>query len=83
MHLKQKKIVGYKSHDAHILLHLLIPIAVRKSLPKQVVIPLIRLGGFSHSLRNKAIKIDNLEELKKEILVILYEFEKIFLPCFF
>ena len=45
-HLKQRKIVGYKSHDAHILLHHLIPVALRKSLPKQVAIPLIRLGGF-------------------------------------
>lgn len=83
MHLKQRKIIGYKSHDAHILLHHLIPVAIRKSLPKQVAIPLIRLGGFFRSLCNKAIKIDDLEELEKESSVILCEFEKLFLPCFF
>ncbi|XP_076891523.1 uncharacterized protein LOC143542953 [Bidens hawaiensis] len=34
VHSSEKKFSGYKSHDAHIFLHYLLQVAVRKSLPK-------------------------------------------------
>ncbi|KAJ0510828.1 putative Transposase-associated domain-containing protein [Helianthus annuus] len=49
----EKKFSGYKSHDAHIVLHYLLEVAVRKSLPKHVAVPLMRLGAFFRSLCSK------------------------------
>ncbi|KAL4561837.1 hypothetical protein LXL04_034017 [Taraxacum kok-saghyz] len=83
VHCSEKKFLGYKSHDAHILLHYLLQVAVRKSLPKNVVIPLIRLGEFFRTLCSKVIKPEELDRLQLEITEILWEFEKIFVPSFF
>ncbi|XP_056699485.1 uncharacterized protein [Spinacia oleracea] len=46
VNLKERKVAGYKSHDAHILLHYLLQVAARKTLPKHVAIPLINLSAF-------------------------------------
>ncbi|XP_076906697.1 uncharacterized protein LOC143562903 [Bidens hawaiensis] len=83
VHSSEKKFSGYKSHDAHIFLHYLLQVAVRKSLPKHVVIPLIRLGVFFRSLCSKVIKPEDLDKLQLEITETLCEFEKIFPPAFF
>nr|XP_043611981.1 uncharacterized protein LOC122583665 [Erigeron canadensis] len=81
--LAERKVSGYKSHDAHILLHYLLQVAVKKSLPKHVVIPLIRLGAFFRNLCKKVIKPEDLDQLQLEITEILCQLEKIFLPAFF
>ncbi|XP_021985970.1 uncharacterized protein LOC110882197 [Helianthus annuus] len=83
VHSSEKKFSGYKSHDAHIFLHYLLQVAVRKSLPKHVAIPLIRLGVFFRSLCSKVIKPKDLDKLQLEITETLCELEKIFLPAFF
>ncbi|GJS44251.1 transposase, Ptta/En/Spm [Tanacetum coccineum] len=79
----ERKVSGYKSHDAHILLHYLLQVAVVKSLPKHVAMPLIRLGDFFRNLCSKVIKPQELDRLELEITEILCELEKIFLPAFF
>ncbi|XP_022031985.1 uncharacterized protein LOC110933051 [Helianthus annuus] len=83
VHSSEKKFSGYKSHDAHIVLHYLLEVAVRKSLPKHVAVPLRRLGAFFRSLCSKVIKPEELEKLQLDIAQTLCEFEKIFLPSFF
>ncbi|KAL4581331.1 hypothetical protein LXL04_017545 [Taraxacum kok-saghyz] len=83
VHSSEKKFSGYKSHDAHIFLHYFLQVAVRKSLPKHVAIPLIRLGEFFRTLCSKVIKPEELDRLQLEITEILCEFEKIFVPSFF
>ncbi|XP_074266925.1 uncharacterized protein LOC141590217 [Silene latifolia] len=83
VNLAQKKVSGYKSHDAHILLEYLLQVAVRKSLPRHVAIPLIRLGNYFRKLYSKVVNPGELDALENEIIQILCELEKIFLPCFF
>ncbi|XP_059316727.1 uncharacterized protein LOC132067483 isoform X3 [Lycium ferocissimum] len=39
--VKEMKISGYKSHDAHFIMHYLLQVAVRKALPKNVSLTLI------------------------------------------
>ncbi|XP_060182328.1 uncharacterized protein LOC132611991 [Lycium barbarum] len=41
--VKDMKISGYKSHDAHFIMHYLLQVAVRKAFPKNVSLTLIRL----------------------------------------
>ena len=44
--VKEKKIIGLKSHDCHVLLQQLFPLAVRKTLPEGVSAALIRVSSF-------------------------------------
>lgn len=60
---KTKKILGYQSHDAHILMQYLLQVVVRKVLPKHVAIMLTRLGAFVKSICIKVIKVNDLDEL--------------------
>ncbi|KAK1402102.1 hypothetical protein POM88_001707 [Heracleum sosnowskyi] len=42
----ERKVVGYKSHDAHFILHYLLQFDAKKSLKPEVEKPLIRLSAF-------------------------------------
>ncbi|KAH0781707.1 hypothetical protein KY290_001305 [Solanum tuberosum] len=77
------KISGYKSHDAHFIMHYLLQIAVRKGLPKNVSLALIRLGNFFKAICSKVIRRADLEPMQIEIKEIVCELEKIFPPSFF
>ncbi|XP_074363733.1 uncharacterized protein LOC141704386 [Apium graveolens] len=46
VHMKERKVSGYKSHDAHFFMHYLLQFAVKKSLKPEVAVPFIRLGAF-------------------------------------
>lgn len=43
---KQRTMHGLKSHDCHILMQQLLPIALRKLFPVNVLKPLIELSNF-------------------------------------
>jgi len=79
----EMKISGYKSHDAHFIMHYLLQIAVRKGLPKNVSLALIRLGNFFKAICSKVIRRADLEPMQIEIKEIVCELEKIFPPSFF
>ena len=81
--LKKRKISGMKSHDDHILMQQLFPIAIRKSLPSEVSRPLIGLSCFFRKIRSKVLNVDELRALEKKIAVTLCELEMIFPPSFF
>lgn len=74
----ERKVVGYKSHDAHFILHYLLQFAVKKSLKPEVAKPLIRLSAFLRGLWSKVIHLDDIKRLQEEIVDILCEFEIIF-----
>jgi hypothetical protein len=44
--LKERTILGLKSHDSHVIMQQLIPIALRRSLPDNVVRPLVEMSAF-------------------------------------
>ncbi|CAH9102781.1 unnamed protein product [Cuscuta europaea] len=77
------QVSGYKSHDAHIILHFLLQVAIRRCLPKHVSIPLIRLGSFFQKVCSKVFSREDLDLLELEIKEVLCDLEEIFLPCFF
>ena len=83
VHLKERKISGLKSHDDHILMQQLLPIALRGSLPSQVTRPLIKLSCYFCEICSKTLTVPDLENLEKDIAVTLCELEKIFPPSFF
>lgn len=83
VHTDERKVVGYKSHDAHFILHYLLQFAAKKSLKPEVAKPLIKLSEFLRGLWSKVIVLDDIERLQEEIVEILCEFEIIFPPAFF
>jgi hypothetical protein len=81
--VKEKKIVGLKSHDCHILLQQLLPLAVRRTLPEAVSAALIRVSDFFKKIYSPVIRISDMEKLEEEIAETLSILEVIFLPSFF
>jgi len=79
----EKKISGYKSHDAHFMLHYLLQVPIRCTMLDVVAGPLIRLGSFFHSLCQKVIQVQDLDYLEANIIEILCQMETIFPPSFF
>ncbi|KAL0556822.1 hypothetical protein IC582_005339 [Cucumis melo] len=74
------KLNSLKSHDCHVLIQQLFPIAIRSMLPKHV---LTRLCIFFNSVCNKVLDAQQLDKLEEDIVVTLCLFEKYFLPSFF
>ncbi|XP_028071761.1 uncharacterized protein LOC114274092 [Camellia sinensis] len=83
VNLKQRSISGLKSHDNHILMKQILPIAVRNLLPKKVVELLIELSNFFRQLCFKTLEVDGLNCLQSQIALTLCHLERIFPPSFF
>ena len=62
VHLGERKVSGYKTYDAHFMLHYLLPIPIKSILPDHVAIPLIRLSSFFRRLCKKFITLEEIME---------------------
>ena len=81
--LKQRKIMTFKSHDCHILMQQLLPLAIRRVLPKHVRLALIDFCSFFRQLCSKVCRPSELARLESHIAYTLYQLERIFPPAFF
>ncbi|GLT69206.1 hypothetical protein SLA2020_413750 [Shorea laevis] len=81
--LKECVIGGLKSHDNHIVMQQLLPIALRGTLSDKVVRPLIELSGFFREICSKTLRMEDLDRLENRIPIILCQLEQIFPPGFF
>ena len=62
---KKRKIFGLKSHDSHILMEHILPIAFRRYLPQKVVSMLIELCNYFREVSCKALDVNYLEKLQQ------------------
>ena len=83
VHVNEKKIFGLKSHESHIILQHLLPLAVRKILPEIVSAAVIRVSNFFKKLGSPVIRISDMESLEADIAETLSLLVVIFLPSFF
>ncbi|KAL6548500.1 hypothetical protein OROGR_008921 [Orobanche gracilis] len=81
--MQKKKLFGMKSHDCHVFMQRLIPIAFRELLPQSVWTALTELSMFFKELTATVISKADMERLEKDIPVILCKLEHIFPPSFF
>jgi hypothetical protein len=81
--LQQRNIIGLKSHDCHVLMQHLMPIAIRRSLPSVVCSPLISLSCFFREICSKTLRLEDLDRLEAQIPITLCQLERIFPPGFF
>ena len=83
IHVNEKKIFGLKSHESHIILQHLLPLAVRRILPEMVSAAVIRISIFFKKLSSPIIRISDMESLEADIAETLSLLETIFLSSFF
>ncbi|KAK1372515.1 hypothetical protein POM88_028708 [Heracleum sosnowskyi] len=80
VHMDERKVFRYKSHDAHFILQYFLQFIVIKTLKPEVAIPLIRLGAFFRGICGKVINLEDVHKLQEEIIEILCELKTIFPP---
>ena len=83
VNIKECRIVGMKSHDCHIFLQRLLPLALRGSLSDDVCKALIEFSHFFKELCSRTLTKDVLERLERQIVITLCKLERIFPPSFF
>ncbi|XP_073133531.1 uncharacterized protein [Henckelia pumila] len=81
--MSKLKMFGMKSHDCHIFMQRLIPIAFRELLPNNVWQALIELSLLFKDVAARKIKGSDMVRLENDIPVIRCKLEKIFPPSFF
>ncbi|XP_047314395.1 uncharacterized protein LOC124918236 [Impatiens glandulifera] len=77
------KLIGLKSHDCHVFLERLLPIAFKNFLPNFVWATLTDLSNFMHDLSSTTLSKTSMDNLELATPVILCNLAKIFPPAFF
>ena len=72
-----------KSHDCHVMMTQLLPVALRGIMDTHVRETLTGLCHFFDAISRKSISVKQLHRLQAEIVVILNELEMYFPPAFF
>ncbi|XP_043694245.1 uncharacterized protein LOC122644951 [Telopea speciosissima] len=79
----ERDISGMKSHDCHVLMQQLLPLAIRVHPMNNVKLVLLSVCGFFRCLCAKIATKDDLNQLKANIVETLCNLERIFPPTFF
>jgi hypothetical protein len=79
----KKRFSGLKSHDCHVLMTQILPIAIRGIMDEHVRETLFGLCNFFNVISRKSIGLKQLDVLQEEIVVILCELEIYFPLAFF
>lgn len=77
------RLTKMKSHDCHMILHHLLPIAIRSSLHKKVRDTVIRFCLFFKAICSKVIEVDKLEKMQSQLVITICQLEKYFPPSLF
>jgi hypothetical protein len=80
--VKTGRLRGMKSHDSHVLMERLLPIAFC-SLPNHVLNPLTEVSQFFKDLCASTLRMDELVKMDQNIPIILCKLEQVFPPGFF
>ena len=83
VNIKEGKISGLKSHDCHVLLQRVLPIGMRGFLNKEVYTLVCEVSSFFRDLGSRKLKVEDIEKLEENIVIILCKLEMIFPPAFF
>ena len=81
--MEDLKLIGLKSHDCHVLMQDLLPMAIRGILPESVKQVITHLCLFFNVICTKVIGPTRLDDLENEAIIILCQLELYFPPSFF
>ncbi|KAG8481745.1 hypothetical protein CXB51_026629 [Gossypium anomalum] len=80
---KDRRLYSLKSHDYHILMQDLLPIALRCCMLKNVTSCIIELSNIMKAICGKVLNVEELEKVQDRAALTLCNLEKIFPPSFF
>ncbi|KAL9362616.1 hypothetical protein Peur_045401 [Populus x canadensis] len=80
---KECRLYGMKSHDCHVFMQTLIPLAFRDLLPKGIWDALTEISHFFRDICSSKLNVDHIERLEKNIVETICKLEMIFPPSFF
>ena len=83
VHVDGGKLADLKSHDCHVVLQRLPLVGIRHLLPADVVKPIMLLSSFFSQLTSRTLRKTDVNQLRHDIVQVLYKFEMIFPPAFF
>jgi hypothetical protein len=63
INMTEKKFQNLKSHDCHVIMTQLLPVALRGLLPKNVRVPIVKQSAFLNAISQKVINPDILPRL--------------------
>jgi hypothetical protein len=81
--MKDKKFQNLKSHDCHVLMTQLLPVALRAILPENVQLTIVKGCAFLNAISRKVIDRESLLGLQTDVVQCLVSFELLFPPSFF
>ncbi|XP_056850720.1 uncharacterized protein LOC130500043 [Raphanus sativus] len=81
--LEECKVMGLKSHDYHVLMQQLLPVAIRGLLRKGPRVAIFRLCAFFNLLCQRELDVEQLQRIETEIVETLCIFERFWPPSFF
>ncbi|XP_016456739.2 uncharacterized protein LOC107780687 [Nicotiana tabacum] len=79
----KSRLFGMKSHDCHVFMQRLMPIAFRELLPSNVWQALTELSLFFKDLTSTTLRVADMERLEIDTPQIFCKLERIFPPGFF
>ncbi|GLT98389.1 hypothetical protein SLE2022_158960 [Rubroshorea leprosula] len=83
VNMQELRLFGMKSHDCHVFMQRLLPIAFRDFLIDQVWGPLTEISNFFRALTAPIIQVSNMEMWEEKIVETICKLEKVFPPAFF
>ena len=83
VNVNEGKIYGMKSHDCHVFMQRLMPLAFRELLPKQIWGAMTELSQFFRILSASELRLHDLQNMEQNIIQTVCKLEKIFPPAFF
>ncbi|KAK5785799.1 hypothetical protein PVK06_040418 [Gossypium arboreum] len=81
--LKDRRLYSLKSHDYHILMQGLLPVALRCCMSKKVTSCIMELSNIMKAICGKVLNVEELEKVQDRAALTLCNLEKIFPPSFF
>jgi hypothetical protein len=67
INMTEKKFQNLKSHDCHMIMTQLLPVALRRLLSENVRVPIVKLCTFLDAISHKVINSDILPRLQKDV----------------
>jgi hypothetical protein len=83
VNIEECRLYGMMSHDCHMFMQTLIPLAFHDLLPKWIWDALTEISHFFRDICSSKLNVDHIERLETNIVETLYKLQMIFPPSFF
>ena len=80
---EESSFYSFKSHDCHVFMQRLLPIALRGMIPNPIWDAITELCTFFRAICSRVLHVDDLVHLQQSIVETICKLEKVFPPGFF